>query len=216
MVDPGMVKDQLAVFIGEKAIDIGASKDDLSNQHNSYRARILLLVREHPDKCRTEIRAMIPGVYAWLYRHDRYWLFANLPPVVRRQSVMVPRVDWDERDRKICYQIRCAAKEIKEKEPLARMSISSLGKQTGSLSLLHKHLDKLPRTREVLEMVSETIEDFQDRRIVYVIEQMKENRIKPVVWKIMRAAGLKKGAEERVNKILIRYQDVSRQKYLKK
>ncbi|MDR7867743.1 MAG: TnsD family transposase [Sporomusaceae bacterium] len=206
-VDPETVKNQLAIILGEKAKYEDCYKENQDKRRDNYRAKLLLTVRLNPDKCRTELRNIIPGVYIWLYRHDRFWLSTNLPPAIRGRGPIQSRINWDERDGRICIEVRSAAKLIKNKEPLVRVTISSLGKEAGCLSLLHKHLAKLPRTREVLETVAETIEEFQDRRIMFVIEQMIENRIKPVVWKIMRAAGRRKGAEGRVNKILKRYQD---------
>jgi hypothetical protein len=204
MVDPGTVKNQLAIIFGEKAKRTAALKESCDERRDEYRTKLLLAVRLNPDRCRTEIRNAIPGAYTWLYRHDWIWLSAHLPPVIHGGGPAEPKIDWDKRDREICYEVLSAAKEIKKKEPLIRVSVSSLGKCTGHLSLLHKHLDKLPRTREVLNLVLENIEEYQERRITYVVEEMKRNKIKPVIWKIMRAAGLKKGDEHKVIRIVLR------------
>ncbi|HML31958.1 TnsD family transposase [Sporomusa sphaeroides] len=201
-VDPQTVKYQLAVCLA-KEVSLGTTtKEKTEVQLDSYRYQLQILIRMFPDKCRTEIRKMVPAVYTWLYRNDREWLFVNLPPPIRKNRCVKPRVDWDERDRRICSAIRSTVPVLKEKEPLVRISISLLGKHLGCLSLLQKHLGKLPRTREYLKLVLETVDQFQDRRILHVIKQMKSTGIDPTTWKVMRKAGLKKGMEGKVESII--------------
>lgn len=203
-VDPGTVKHQTAIALVEKrAGDLRSRRDDRQKQIESHRNKWQLLLRLFTDKSRTELRKIAPGIYSWLYRNDHAWLFANLPPKVCKRSVS-PRVDWNERDKEVCGKIIDAVQVLKAKVPLVRVSISSLGKYTGYLSLLEQHLNKLPRTKEILDTVVETVSEFQDKRIMHVIMQMKQAGISPKVWKVMRAAGLKKGNEARVEKMINR------------
>jgi hypothetical protein len=199
-VDPQTVKHQLSVCLARKVLLSKKNEDKV--KCNSYRSQLLILIRLFPDKSRTEIRNMIPGVYTWLYRHDKVWLLSNLPPALRKHTSSKARVNWDVRDEEIFILIQNAAEIIKTRDPLVRVSISSIGKQIGCLSFLQRHLEKLPRTQQVIRMVVETIEEFQDRRIIHAVLKMKSEGVNPVTWKIMRYAGLKKGAEKKVESFL--------------
>lgn len=45
-----------------------------------------------------------------------------------------------------------------------RITISKIGKKIGRLSLLEKHLDKLPLTKDYLQKHIESVEDFQKKK----------------------------------------------------
>src|SRR3546814_14393229 len=47
---------------------------------------------------RKELRALQPGCYAWLYRHDKLWLIESLMHVPKYQhNKSTTRVNWGDR-----------------------------------------------------------------------------------------------------------------------
>ncbi|MGL6337660.1 MAG: hypothetical protein ACRC80_00800 [Waterburya sp.] len=78
-------------------------------------------------------------------------------------------------------------------------------------ALLEKHLDKLPQTKAYLEKVTETIEDFQIRRIKWAVETLDCQGEEIKEWKILRLAGLREDLSAKVKKFL---EEIIRQKLL--
>lgn len=131
-------------------------------------------------------------MYTWLYRNDRDWLNKNSPYFNRRNNNK--RVDWNNRDDKIAEEIIQTVIDILKQDKPKRINISSIGKAIDKLTLLEKHIDKLPKTNFILNEVTETVEEFQKRRIVWAIEQLKLQGESLEKWKILRLAGIKNDA----------------------
>jgi MoaA/NifB/PqqE/SkfB family radical SAM enzyme len=135
-----------------------------------------------------------------LYRHDREWLNANSPSLLPPKKYSEKRVNWHERDMLLSSLIPEAAEKIKnyDGKPV-RISVNAIGKYTGQLVILQKHLTKLPLSRDALEKVIESKEDFQLRRVLKVVRMLKKRNEIPVKWKLIRLAGLKPGYSDLVS-----------------
>jgi hypothetical protein len=83
-----------------------------------------------------------------------------------------------------------------------RISISRIGKTVGLLALLEKHLEQMPLTKAYLESVTESVEDFQIRRIKWAIKLLDDSPEEIQRWKVIRVAGLGENLSERVKGIL--------------
>ena len=70
-----------------------------------------------------------------------------------------------------------------------RITVSKIGTTIGLKALLEKHLDKLPQTKAYLESVTETVEEFQIRRIEWAIRELDRRGEEKKDWKILRLAG---------------------------
>lgn len=165
--------------------------DEVIQLKEQYRIKWSVLQEEHKSLSKTALRKLQPAVYAWLYRHDRNWLFEN-SPCAATVSSCINRVNWEQRDKDILKSVKKAVDEILNNDSkVEKVSISRIGKRTGLLALLEKHLDKLPLTRQYLESVVETTEAFQMRRVEWSIKQMEQagEDIKP--WKVQRLAGIR-------------------------
>ena len=161
----------------------------------------LNLQQENSELSKTEIRKLAPDVYAWLYRRDRNWLNENSPQLKQPKS-LVNRVDWNVRDEEILIQAQSAVDELLKKDKPVRITVSRIGASLGLKALLEKHLDKLPQTKTYLESVSESVEDFQIRRIEWAVEELDRQGEEIMEWKILRLAGLRENLSDRVKKCL--------------
>ncbi|MCB2291705.1 TnsD family transposase [Clostridium sp. CS001] len=189
----------------EKVADVAIEIfNDNKNDKQHYRHEWELLIGKFPKKSKTELRNMNKGVYIWLYRYDREWLNENSPKVIKKFRVN-NRVDWAKRDEEILIEVKNAIESMLNSQGKPeRITISRIGKKIGKLELIEKHLDKMHKTKEVIEENSESIEEFQLRRINWAIRILNREGEEVKVWKVIRKAGLKadKLVELLVNSIL--------------
>lgn len=149
----------------------------------------LCLIKENPGKSVTELRTLKPALYAFFYRNDKQWLKENSPKKKREKNK--GRVNWEMRDRLLKGEIEMAVKKVLGYEPPVRITISCIGKEIGKKSILERHLQKLPKTQEILGDLTEDIAAFQRRRIKYYIEKTVEAGEELREWKLRRDVGLK-------------------------
>ncbi|MFZ5643056.1 MAG: TnsD family Tn7-like transposition protein [Bacillota bacterium] len=158
----------------------------------NYRNSWLRLLDKDPSLGKTEMRKKEPGVYAWLYRHDRQWLDDNSPASKKKVAISV-RVDWEARDFAILEKVKKAVKSLLNSvDKPQRITISRIGKMISSLAILEKHLDRLPETLCYLKSVVESVVDFQIRRVRWAVRVLVQNHKGIKEWKIVRLAGLGK------------------------
>jgi hypothetical protein len=165
---------------------------------NGYRERMLYYMMLNPDCTRKELRDSLYREFAWLYRNDKDWLYKNLPAKTEKVVAENHRVDWDSRDRELLVEIKNAYLEILKLEKPKRVTESLIGKVTGKDALLRYYIDKLPRCRDYMKEIAESIEDFQLRRIRIIYDAAKSNNVELKKWELLRAAGIRK---EYVNRV---------------
>lgn len=161
---------------------------DLSSRRESW----IRHVEKYSFFSRTELRSSCPAIYTWLYRHDHSWLMANLPKP-RSPRYYTGRVDWEERDKVMVSMVMQATEDLLALIPPVRITTSRVGKYIHHLSLLEKHLNRLPKTREYLDKVIEPVYRFQVRRINIVAKNLREHREKILYWELVRKSGLRPG-----------------------
>ncbi|MFV2048494.1 TnsD family Tn7-like transposition protein [Metabacillus sp. YM-086] len=178
-------------------------KEDLELLHyEKYRLAWTELLTQYPAHSKTELRKIRPDVYMWLYRHDRVWLDGNSPNK-KSPEVKQERVNWEERDEKLLAEIKKVinAWDHQNEKP-KRITLRAVGCKINELSLLENCKDKIPRTIEYIQSVEEKIEDFQIRRIQWVVEQLIPNGEEVLEWKIYRQAGLRPNASFKVKRFI--------------
>ena len=160
------------------------------NDLEKNRMAWLTLKHENPDAGGKELRSKLPRVYMWLYRNDREWLKANMPP--RQKVVSLPRVDWEIRDREWSEAARLSAERLKYPagKPV-QITVSAIAREIGQLANVQKHLDRLPLTAQVLAEVVENREEFAVRRVWWAAECFRQEHISPQEWQLIRRANLR-------------------------
>ena len=129
-----------------------------------------------------------PGLYAKLYRADRQWLrevHARLP---QRRSART-RVDWAQLDPSICERVTQAARRIRDQHPLRRVTKGLCARLAG-VPHLERRLGKLPRTRDQLTALCESVEQFQARRLLTLAPQSAARGGALHRWRLLRVAGI--------------------------
>jgi hypothetical protein len=204
-VDFNTIKKYLEVEISkgqnqQTNIEMKDEKNKTSKKEE-YRNRWIEHRNLHSNKNRTELRRGSPNVYIWLYRNDNDWLYENLPPKESATSTN-KRVNWEERDYEIARLIKIEVDKIMAVDPPERVTVSRIGQRIQKLALLEKKLNKLPRSKKILEELMETVEDFQKRRIKSIAAKKREANKEIKEWELIREAGIRPEYIELMNQTL--------------
>lgn len=199
-VDSQTVKKYLANR--EELINIEMEENDSLTEQ--YRTELLKEMNQISKITRTHLRKRIPKQYMFLYRHDKDWLFTNLP-TKRKKEQPTQTVDWDLRDQEYYMKINLFHHEILLLEKPVRITQTLIGKRLGILANLERHLDKLPRTKKLLNEMKETIHDFQIRRCYKIIDQMLLENEPILLWKVQRVGGVKSHHFHKIKLLLEAY-----------
>lgn len=172
------------------------TKDD-SLQINQHRADWVVLVNDNPDYSVTRLKTLKPRLYAWLYRNDYEWIMQNSPKRLRSVKIN-ERIDWIERDKRLVKEVQKVHADLILMTPLTRITISKISTLLRRRTMMQMHLDKLPRTKKIIEQSVETVEQFQCRRVRWAAKVLVLKNEDLSDWKIRRLAGLGKLLTERV------------------
>ncbi|WP_019228242.1 TnsD family Tn7-like transposition protein [Sedimentibacter sp. B4] len=170
--------------------------------NSDYKDELLSFIKLNPGLSRTQIRNLMKKQYIWLYRHDKEWLMQNFPDSIPNSEIDYKsdtRVDWNERDKQIYNAIKTEYEKIISSGKLVRITKSLLGNRTGLSGLIYNNIEKLPMTSHLLEKICESVEEYQIRRIKMVAKQLYENEGAIKRWELLRAAGISKLYENKLN-----------------
>ncbi|HYE10180.1 MAG TPA: TnsD family Tn7-like transposition protein [Patescibacteria group bacterium] len=182
-----------------KRIDYSCQTDIYESKKTQYRSQWVDIIKSNPGQSAAVLRNAAEGVYMWLYKNDKVWLNTNTPKLDIRKN-KANRVDWKERDKQLFRLAREALNEIIQMESKpTRITISRIGKATGNLALLEKHLAKLPLTKRYLLDHIESIEAFQKRRVIWAANELNKNGEELKKWKIIRKAGLRSEYKDEID-----------------
>lgn len=170
----------------------------------AYKNELLEGIKRFPSLSRTELRARFEKQYIYLYRHDREWLEENLPARQLQQKT-TKSVDWAKRDQQYVKQIKLLHQELLQQEKPVRITTSILGKRLGILANLERHLDKLPQTKQLLQEITESVQQFQLRRCYKIIDELMKNNEPIILWQVQRVAAIKSHHFHEIKPRLERY-----------
>jgi hypothetical protein len=179
-------------------------KNDVNSTGESetrHRQKWLTLQQKHPEASKTTLRQMAPATYARLYRNDRDWLNQN-SPTLRMPVSSNNRVDWHERDKLVLAQVQDVVQLLLNAQKPIRLTIGRIGKTLDLQALLEQHLAQMPLTKAYLESVTESIEDYQIRRIKWASAKLEEQGEKVKPWRVIRLAGLREDYSQKVKAAL--------------
>jgi hypothetical protein len=162
----------------------------------AYRTSWLNSLRTNPETSVTKLRRETPGIYTWLYRHDRIWLKEHTPTRTKKNKTGYHRIDWAERDSRLAEEVITAASRLKNLpgRPM-HITLSAIGRELGQVALLQQHLDKLPKTSQALGEHIESRGAYAARRLWWVAMDYVRQSICPERWQLIRRAGVERLAE---------------------
>ncbi len=172
---------------------------------NKFKSDIITFIKENPNYTRTEVRKSKAKEYIYLYRHDQAWLYDVLP---QKKNVIIHKgkiIDWNRRDEEILIKLRKTYSNMINGYKLVRVSISSIGKVSGTLSALEKNIDKLPKCKAYLDEITETVEQYQIIRCKKIVDDKNINGEFLRLWEIQRIAGIRTKDFEIIKDTILSY-----------
>ncbi|MBO1898471.1 hypothetical protein HNW13_022260 [Shewanella sp. BF02_Schw] len=142
------------------------------------------------------------STYMWLYRHNRDWLLNTNNKYKRPIPVVNNRVDWKSRDMEIVRAFIRIINKHSDDVSGPRLSIKWLVSQLDTGTSVEKYLYKLPLASIYLARYSESITDYQIRRITQVMIMTRPNILPR--WQILRLSGL---SDERMTQMTCEFLD---------
>ncbi|OME19911.1 TnsD family Tn7-like transposition protein [Paenibacillus odorifer] len=126
------------------------------------------LIQSHPNSGRDDLKKLDSKASNWLISNDQEW-YENISPPMKQ--VIPHKIDWVDKDNLYYEQFLQAILAIKKSESRPfRLTKSFLCEYIQApLSVVNK-LKRMPRTNELINDSMESVEDFQIRRIQYVIK----------------------------------------------
>ncbi|MBY0596492.1 TnsD family Tn7-like transposition protein [Bacillus bingmayongensis] len=112
----------------------------------------------------------------------------------QRKISSAVRVDWKERDLVLSKLVEQECQRIlhNQDEKPVQITPTRIGKILEKEAWFQHYKNKLPLTMEKLNLYKETMEEFQVRRVRWVIKQLKLQNKALRKWEIERLAGLRK------------------------
>ena len=159
-------------------------KPDFDAKRTLYRQRWLTAIEKNPDITRNELRMLDSKANQWLHIHDIEWLEENSPPSKKD----LPK--WSECDDEYLGKVKNAIEQIRNSPDMPkRISILSVGRKAGIVKP-HTRLvsDLLPKTKDFIAANTETLEQWQKRKILWVVQQIHKRGELLTVYKVRHIA----------------------------
>ncbi len=181
--------------------DVSTLEESTEDMTSTKQKEWLNLIQMHPEKSVTQLRKIVPALYAWHYRNNRKWLKEHSPKQERKADAS-RRVDWKERDEDILLQVKQTINKLYAYDKPIYVNKTRVGKEINQLSFIEKHLAKLPMTKKYIEENIESRHQFQIRRIKWASGQLAVKGEEIIEWKVRRLAGIRNDVSEEVTMAL--------------
>lgn len=132
------------------------------------------------------------ALYAWLYRHDKIWL---LQFNAKHKALRIPqktKLNWHHRDMEAIRKLRKFIRQSEHQLESPRLSANWLLNKLPKSDSIEKNLDKLPLVKMFLLRYTETITEYQLRRLSHVCSELISLGEPLRKWVVLRKAGLSK------------------------
>lgn len=145
-----------------------------------------------------QARAQNKALYARLYRNQYGWLMYVNKQYAEALIHPSNRVDWQLRDRIAAKAIKSTLVHIEGDISSPRVSRAYLLSQLPNRTIIEKNLHRLRRCSVLLEYYSESITEYQTRRLTVVVRDMRDQGRELKEWILLREAGL---SDDRITSI---------------
>ncbi|AGS38561.1 TnsD family Tn7-like transposition protein [Cycloclasticus zancles] len=184
------------VINSEKVIQEKEPELITENQLSQDQIKWKQLLEQMPPKAS---RQQNSALYARLYRNHYDWLI-YIDSVYHADYITVnKRVDWPQRDKQVTKELRHAYENLSEDLSAPRLSRTFLIHQLEHRATVEKNLHRLPRSSTLLSIYTESITEYQARRLTRAYFSMQERGQEIKRWSLLRQAGL---SDERMTAIV--------------
>lgn len=129
-------------------------------------------------------------LYSWLFRYDNVWLQKHLPKRIYNNK---RKINWSKRDKELVKELISIRNKSYDNLSLPRMTQTWFIAQVGFTWGVTSHLKKLPLSKCFFIKYTESIDEYQIRRVLaIIINYINKNEPLPRPYEIERLAGLSK------------------------
>ena len=151
----------------EREVDI---KKDRRKSNKNYREIWSCLIKNNPDKSKTELRDLDKSTYFWLYKNDKEWLDKASPKVKKKIVSKYKIVDWEKRDNDILRLIEKSIKiDLNSDTKPEKISINSIARIINKPLLYYISTDKMPKTKVYVKSLVDDSDSYIKKKIVWAI-----------------------------------------------
>lgn len=155
-----------------------------------YRKAWLNAVKTHPHCGMNDLRRLLPKESAWLRHNDNVWLTKNKP----KRKPHIPshsKIDWTVRDQEFALLCSKAAEKLysSDSQP-ARIVPVRILREAGILTKVKGNYERLPKTKQILEELTESSEHYYLRRIQRVLHDYQDQNIEPPDWEFIHRVSI--------------------------
>ncbi len=130
------------------------------------------------------------ALYAWLYRNDKCWMLAFNAEHKEQRTNPELKVDWHRRDLVTIRKLRKLYQCLDDIYDVPRISANYLLGQLSHSNTIKKNLDKLPLVKMFLQRYTESITEYQLRRLTTTCVDLLRGGEPLKKWVVLRQAGL--------------------------
>ena len=165
--------------------------ENFEEKRRDYRNRWLEACAQQKDACQNDIRKKAPAVYTWLNRHDKAWLRVH-PQERKARGGNHSFVDWEKRDTQFAAMVPDAVNRILSVHGKpTQITITAIARQLGFGSFGDRLRKYLPRTTARMEEAVECTMDYRMRKMEWAERALTSEGELPVMWKILKKAGVR-------------------------
>jgi hypothetical protein len=132
-------------------------------------------------------------LYYLLNTYDNDWLKQSAKRCMQARNAAYPErtVDWSSRDKSWCVELRKAAARLLASGPtLIRASKTAIVAEAGVNAMHAAVAARLPLCQAVLDEISESVEQFQLRRLEDVARKLVSDGTPVVRWRLLHGTGI--------------------------
>jgi hypothetical protein len=159
-------------------------------QIDELKEKWLSILESNQDKGVAELIESYGQIYWELYQSCIDWLLEHSPD--KRYASLYQQKDWDLIDKLLHPKVHGIAEKIlRSANPPKRITKNAIGKELGwADGAIHKDLSKIPRTKEAIDKVVETHEQFAVRRINLCEAEFLQEKHLPSEAEFIKQAGI--------------------------
>ena len=179
------------------------AKFDLEKRKDKW----LEIIKNNPNKSSNELKEIGGKALAkYIYYYDKEW-YNKVTPKNKIKKNRVSSIDWDKKDEEILEKVKVAVYNIlnSKGKPTTRVCNTSIRREIGMT--LGDFNIKLLKTREFIELATESNEQYWARKIKWAIEEMIKNEDNITRYNIQEKCGFSGMCGEEVKKLIDRMLD---------
>lgn len=151
-------------------------KVDKRRSNKNYRKKWLNLIKNNPNKSKTELRNLDKATYFWLYHNDKSWLDEVSLKLKKNISPKSSVVDWEKRDNEILELIRTNMRvKLNLDNKPEKISINLIARIINRPLLYYMRTGNVPKTKKYVMSIIDDSDSYAKKRIEWAVNHIKNH-----------------------------------------